>query len=97
MAARTKTLTGSPAADQTVIAGTEAKLLGWSLRESAASAAAASANIREGSASGDIIAVIELAADGSETVWFGDDGVVAYGGIYFDAVAGEITGVVYYS
>jgi hypothetical protein len=96
MAARSKTLTGSPPADQTITTS-DGRLMGWSLRESAGTPAVAACNIREGSASGDIIAVLELAADSSSNVWFGPGGVNAVGGIYFDVVAGEITGAVYFA
>ena len=70
-------------------------LYGYSVRESAGSAAAATVFLRNGDANTDpILAVIELAANGSETVWLGD-GVVANDGIWVDRT-GSAEGAIYY-
>ena len=71
-------------------------LMGWSIHESAGSAAVASLILRDGtSASGAIVAVLELAADGDDHVWFGPDGIRVNGGLYVDRVAGSTEGAVF--
>ena len=58
----------------TVAAGT-IQLLGWSVRESGA-AAAVTIDLKEGSASGRVLATIVLATSGTDTQWLGDSGIV---------------------
>ena len=74
-----------------------AALVGYSLREVAGVAAAASVILRSGEdAEGEILAVIELAGDRSETQWFGPGGVNVGGrGLFVDVAAGAVAGVVY--
>lgn len=73
------------------------KLLGWSLRESAGTAAVATVFIRDGTTtSGDIRAVIELNGDQSTTMWFGPEGVMCAAGIFVHRSAGSTEGVVYF-
>lgn len=80
-----------------VAAATGLRLLGYSVRESAGSAAVASLNLRNGGdATGAIIAVEELAADAQKTVWFGPQGIACPLGIFVDRVAGETQIVLYH-
>lgn len=76
------------------IASAETTLMGWSIRESAGTPAVAAVNIEDGA--GNVIAAIELAANGSSTEWFGPDGVRARGGLAVDRQSGETEGAVYY-
>ena len=70
--------------------------MGFSLRESAASAAVATAIIRDGTTdAAPIVVVLELNGDQSATMWFGPDGIRIDTGIYLDRVAGTVTGCVY--
>lgn len=69
-------------------------LYGWSFRESAGVAAVATIVLRDGAA-GEIIAVIELAADGDDHQWMGPQGIRCSNGITVDRVAGTTEGVVY--
>lgn len=84
-----------PAADG-MLTGTPRLLYGWSVRESAGSAAVATFLIRNGSASGDIVAAVELLADYSQTVSFAHP-VYVPDGIYIDRVAGTIEGSIFAS
>lgn len=67
---------------------------GWSVRESAATAAAATVRFREASSTGQILAVVELPADGSDTRVL-DPAVWPAGGVYVEVVAGTVEGVIY--
>lgn len=70
------------------------RLFGFSFHETAGTAAAASLILRDGTgATGKIIAVVELVADGSETV--GLPGILFTDGVYVDRVAGTTEGAVY--
>lgn len=70
-------------------------LRGFSIRESAGTPAVATVILRDGTAATDpIVAVIELAANGSVTEYF-DDGISISTGVYVDRVAGETEGAVY--
>jgi hypothetical protein len=71
-------------------------LMGFSLRESAAAPAVATAIIRDGTTATDpIVVVLELNGDQSATMWFGPDGIRINTGVYLDRVAGTVTGAVY--
>lgn len=96
MAVRATPLTGSPPADQAVVVSDRSVYHGCSVREAASSAAVAAFNVRATSASGPIIDVIELAANGSVNTWY-DKGIDAPGGIYFDVIAGEVAGSIFHS
>lgn len=79
--------------DAAVAAATGLRLMGYSVRESAASAAVAAVSIKHGTtgAGGTYIARINLAADESERMWFGPDGIdVAASGISIDWEAGTV-------
>jgi len=73
------------------------KYHGFSARESAVTPAAAAFNIRTGGASGDIIDVVELAADGSVNVWYDNTGIQARDGIYVEVVSGAVEVIVKHS
>jgi hypothetical protein len=52
--------------------------------------------IRDGDdATDDIVAVVEFAANGSGTQWFGPQGIPFSTGLFVDRVAGESEGVLY--
>lgn len=72
------------------------KLMGFSIGESAAVAAATTVIIRDGtSTAGAVVAVIELEADKSETQFFGE-GILMGTGVFVDrSVTGESQGAVY--
>lgn len=75
----------------------QATITGWSVKESAGTPAVATIHIHDGTANTDpLVAVIELAASGSETVWFGDDGVYCKDGVFVDIAAGEATVIIYW-
>lgn len=76
--------------------GTPQILYGWSIEETAA--AAAEMLIRDGSVTGTILGVVKIGATSlnpTSTVWFGDRGIRAPGGIFIDRVAGALAGSVY--
>lgn len=80
--------------DTTVITSDYCELLGWSLRESAGSAAVATVYLEDGD--GNLVAVIELAADASNTQWFGPNGVRCRGGLAVDRQGGSTEGTIFY-
>lgn len=83
---------------QVAAAATGLRLLGYSVRESAGSAAVAAFNLRNGTTdAAALLAMGELAADSEKTVWFGPNGIDAASGIFLDRVAGETTIVVYHT
>lgn len=67
--------------------------MGWSLRETAG--AVAVAVLRDGSSSGKIIGVANLASAGSNSEWFGPMGIRVDGDVYYEKVSGTIAGSVY--
>jgi hypothetical protein len=72
------------------------RLMGWSIAESAVTAAVATVIIRDGtSTAGPIVAVIELAANASDSEFFGPDGLLMGTGVFVDRTAGETQGAVY--
>lgn len=83
--------------DLQITTGTRSRFYGYSVRESATTAAVATFAIRNGTgATADIVAVCELAANASNTVVFPEEGgVLCEGGVYLDIIAGEIEGCVY--
>ena len=73
------------------------KLRGYSIAETASSAAAAEAIIRHGTSNSDpqLIAPINLDANGHGMFWFDGHGVDCPEGIWFERVNGNISLVVY--
>lgn len=71
------------------------RIYGWSIWED--SSAAAHIELRELSATGDIVAHIGLAADTSQSVIFSKPTYIECpGGVWVKEEAGSITGVIYY-
>lgn len=84
--------------DAAVAADKGLVLLGYSIRESAGSAAVATAYIvngATGAAAGKVV-YVELAANASETVWFGEQGIACPLGLSIDHVAGTLDVALYY-
>lgn len=68
---------------------------GYSIRESAGAAGVATVILRDGtSTSGEIIAVIDLPADGYDWMWC-EGGILLKHGLFVDRVAGSTEGAVY--
>lgn len=78
--------------DAAVAAATGLRLVGYSCRESAVSPAVATFAIVNGAtgAGGTGVVYVELAANASETVWFGDSGIDCASGISVDHIAGTV-------
>lgn len=69
---------------------------GFSVRENAGSPAAAAVNFRKNSVSGQIIGVLELAANESATLALSKKNKrTSEGGVYVQVTAGSIEGVLY--
>ncbi len=81
--------------DGVLVPAQQQKLMGWSVGEADGTPAVASFLLREGGASGKIVAVVELAANGSNVAWFGPMGIHVNGDLYFDIVGGTVQGAVY--
>ena len=95
MARATKVQIATRTTDLQVYTGS-GTLMGFALRESAGTAAAAGAVLRDGtSASADMIAPVNLAADESAREWYGPQGIPFNTGVYLDMQAGELEGVLY--
>ena len=98
MPAAYKTIPLTTTADILVITG-RITLLGWSLVEDAGTPALASAYIKDGTtAASVIVAGIKMAASGSSQQWFGDidnGGLVLNTGLFFDMIAGSMSGAIY--
>ena len=72
---------------QGVAASSNLRLLGFSVRENAASTA--TLILRQGTdTNGTAIVFISLAAAGVDTRWFGPDGIGAEAGVFVDRVSG---------
>lgn len=84
--------------DAAVAADKGLVLMGYSLTENAASAAAATVYVVNGAtgAATTKVAYIELAANGSETRWFGEAGIYCPLGLSIDSVAGSVSAILYY-
>ena len=70
------------------------RLHGFSIRESAGAAASAEVNLRKATAGGQILYVLELAANESATLML-PEAVSAEGGVYVQVVSGTISGVLW--
>lgn len=84
--------------DAAVAAATGLRLVGWNIRESAASAAAASAKIVHGAtgAGGTVIAALEVAANGSKSQWLWP-GIDCASGLSIDHLSGTLDINLYYT
>lgn len=86
-------LTGS---DQLITANDLTRLLGWSVRESGGTNPVAIDLYDAESATGNRVGTIRLAANESETVWLGEDGITVNTGIYADLTGtGTLVGCIY--
>lgn len=74
--------------------GGHTKFLGFSAHESAGTPAVAAFQIED--QNGKMLAVCELAADKSDSLWLGPQGIVADGGIQLNRLTGETHLVIYY-
>lgn len=71
------------------------RLLGWSVRETAA--AVATLDIENGESAGSPdLAVINLAASESKDRWYGERGIAADGGIFVNRLTGTTLVIIYY-
>lgn len=79
-------------------ADSDTRLYGWSIAENAGSPAVATVSIYRGAAAtaANKIATIELAANGSDSEWFGPQGIYCRDGIFVEVVAGSVEVMVYY-
>ena len=84
--------------DAAIAAATGLRLMGYAIRENAGSAAVATVRIVHGAvaATGDAVIPIELAANGSETKWFGDTGIAFPNGISIEHIAGSVECTLFY-
>lgn len=84
------TAVAATAADvQGLAAVANLRLMGFSITEAAATAAAAEVSLRHGTAATDPeIIGVNLAADGSVRDFFGPDGIAVPNGVFVDMVAG---------
>ena len=81
---------------QGVAAASGLRLMGYSARESAGSAAAADFNLRHGDGNGDPLLVVgELAANGSDVRWLGPQGLACPDGVWVERVSGSSEFVLY--
>lgn len=84
--------------DAAVAAATGLVLMGYSCKESAGAAAAATFRVMHGAtvAGGTEVVTQELAANGSDKTWFGPDGIACPNGISIDWIAGTVDVNLYY-
>ena len=84
---------------QVLAASTFLRLIGFSVGESAASAATAEIKIHNGTDVNAevVVPACNLAADGFGTFWYGPDGIPCEGGIFLNRVSGTTEVVIYYS
>lgn len=72
------------------------RFAGFSVRESAGTPAAAAVNFRDSAVGGQILAVLELAADESATLSL-TDLISVDTGVYVEVVSGTVSGVLYHA
>lgn len=70
------------------------RLAGLSVRENASTAAAAAINLRHGSSTGQILLVVELAADESGTIELNRE-IRTPSGVYLEVVSGTVQAIAY--
>lgn len=77
------------------LSATSVTFCGYSLRETAGSAAVVRVWDNASAASGTLLATIGLAASASETKYFGEEGIRAENGVFLQTVSGAVEGCVY--
>lgn len=94
-----KTTAKAADVDAAVAAASGLRLMGVTIRESAGSAAVATFKIVHGAAvsGGSVLVPIELAANASEEMWFGPNGIACASGLSIDRVAGTADIYLYYT
>lgn len=95
------TVTGQTADQDAIVSkgGSFLTLLGYASRESAGTAAAAAFNIVDGAtgSGGTQVVPVELAADSSDSKWFGPDGIaIDSGNLSIDVVTGTVDVTLYF-
>ena len=89
---------GIAASANTLAAAANRRLMGASYRESAATAAVAAFNLRHGTVDADpLVHVVELAANGSGFVHFGERGIAVPNGVRTQVLAGTVDVVLHYA
>lgn len=78
-----------------VLFGPESRLCGWSLRAVTAGGAVVARIRSGGTAAGQVLGVIALAAGASETITLNEGGLRAEGGLFIEVDSGTLEGVVY--
>lgn len=88
---------GSGTDDEQAIAGAaNLRCMGFNIQESAVVPAVADVVIRHGTdATGPVIAQVKLIASGSQTIWFGPNGITVTNGVFLERVAGTTQVTVY--
>lgn len=82
------------AADQ-LIYGREVCLCGWSASERTGNAATFDLYASDTDGQGELVASVNLAANGMSTQWLGDAGVVCRGGLFCDRLSGTFNLIVW--
>lgn len=85
--------------DAAVAAATGLRLMGFSIRESASTAAVATCAVVHGATAngGTVITRIELLPNESRSEWFGPNGIAAASGLSVDITAGTVDADLYYA
>lgn len=78
--------------EQGIAAAVDLRLMGYTIRETAA--AAATLNLCHGTSNATIVAAENLAASTSVSRWFGPQGLPVSGGVYIERLTGGSTQVV---
>ncbi len=95
--AQAAALSPSPATTSQVVVAQQVKVLyGWSVNESTGSGTA-KVRVRDGSGTGKVLGVINLASAASSTVFMSEQAVqVNTGALYLEVVSGSVEGVLYW-
>lgn len=81
---------------QGVAAAAGLRLMGYSVRESAGTPAAAAFNLRNGDGNSDPLLVVgEMASNGTDLRWLGPQGIACPAGVWVERVTGETELVLY--
>lgn len=84
--------------DAAVAAAANLRLMGFNVRETKSTAAVCTGKVIHGAtgATNAPLAAFELAADTSQTFWFGPQGIACASGLSVDHIAGEFDIILYY-